>query len=496
MKEISNPVQIYIDELNKIKIPDNEKAILDFLGFLNGDLQKSYLSFILSQSHIFESMEAILDTYTNKDFYINAGYSDRTGNVVPKVDKDGKVYYEEYTSSDSTDKVCKTILNSLQSNDKTEWEKFVKYLKSIYEPDKMDIYNNPQLNQLNQDILDDFVLLSSEIIENNHLRDEIRELKNKPVQKDKGFINRVKGFFLQRKREKDIDRKESILQDNNKFIEKALSLIEKYKGNKNTSNVMKSQFELAESLIKAGLPKETFMNILNGLGRCAEASSYCNYRIFNMLKQLSINSRIAKELYSPEILYAQSFQDMTKKIRELLANSELKENSPLTTEYRTKPLRNILLASEDISNVLKGKDLSQNEIQDKMIEYDKEFNDILEEKNAETYLRCCTDLMMKFVSTHPFDDGNGRTSRMLLQVMLARRGILLPSNIDNYFEKQSGTSYSIMESNCLRTENFTQMENYILERAKMFNDGELVLNDEPITFKENERENLKEQIQL
>lgn len=134
------------------------------------------------------------------------------------------------------------------------------------------------------------------------LRDEISGLKNKPVRQDKGFINRMKGFFLQRKRDKEISRKESILQDDSNFSEKALALIEKYKGNKNVSNVMRNQLEFAEGLIKAGLPKETFMNVLNGLGRCTESSSYCNYRIFNMLKQLSINATIAKELYSPEIL--------------------------------------------------------------------------------------------------------------------------------------------------------------------------------------------------
>lgn len=78
-----------------------------------------------------------------------------------------------------------------------------------------------------------------------------------------------------------------------------------------------------------------------------------------------------------------------------MQKADLKENSPITTEYRTKPLRNALLASEDISNVLKGKDLSQKEIQAKMVEYDEEFKNILEEENAETYIKRCTDLMMK-----------------------------------------------------------------------------------------------------
>lgn len=494
MEKIFNPVQSYLEDLSKFKIPDDEKNILDFLSTLNSQFHNSYLSFILSQSHILEGMTAILDSYNYKDFYHNAGYSDRTENIVPRLDKHGRTYYEKYASSDSTDKVCRTILKSLQSDDKTEWEDFVKYVKSIYEPSKMDIYNNPQLNQLNQDVIEDFVLLSREIIENDRLKVEISELKNKPVIQDKGFINRIKGFFSQRKKHKEISKKESILQDDNKFTEKALTLIEKYKRNKNAPNVMINQLNFAENLIKAGLPKEIFVKVLNALERTMESSSYCNYRIFNMFKQLSANATIAKELYSPEILYAKSFQDMTKNIRKLLVKSNLKESSPITTEYRTKPLRNALLASEDISNVLKGKDLSQEEIQSKMVEYDTEFKDILEEKNAETYIRRCTDLMMKFVSTHPFDDGNGRTSRMLLQAMLARRGIFFPSNIDNYFERQSGTDYSIMEDKCLRTENYTQIENYIIERARIFNNGELVLNDTPLNFIDEDRHHAVEQL--
>lgn len=255
---------------------------------------------------------------------------------------------------------------------------------------------------------------------------------------------------------------------------------------------MKNQIEFAERLIKAGLPKETFMKVLNGIGNSVESSAYSNNRTFDMLKQLSVNAEIAQKLYTPEILYAKSFQDMTKNIRVLIARSDLTEQAPITTEYRTKPLRNRMQATEDISNVLKGNNLSQEEIQAKMAEFDEEYEGFLKEENPERYVRNCTDLMMKFVSTHPFDDGNGRTSRMLLQTMLARRGIVLPSNIDNYFERQSDTEYSKMEESCLKTEDYTKMEDYIVERVKQFNNGELILNDEPLTFEDKQRQNVEE----
>ena len=488
MEKQANIVQNYIDEINKVNNPNDKENILDFLGTLDNPMQKRYLSFILSQSHIFNNMINILDTYTNNDFYFNADYIDRHSRVVPKLDKEGKVCYEEAYSAEDTAKACRTILQSLQNGDKTIWKQFVKYVKSIYEPDKMDIFHNNELNLFSSELSKDFMMLQHEITNNDILRNEINELNNKPVIQQNGFINRIKGFFSERKREKEIRKKEKVLQDDSCFSEKALALIDKYKNNKNTTNIMKKQFELAEKIIKAGVSKEDLVKILMGLRECASSSSLSNYKIADMMKQLSINAQIGKKLYSPEILYASTFQDMTQNIRKLLMHVGLEEEKvPITTEYRTKPLKNGFLATEDISNVLKGKNLSQEEIKTKMAEFDEEFKEMLEEKNPETYVRRCTNLMMRFVSTHPFDDGNGRTSRMLLQSMLARRGILLPSTIDNYFERQTGTEYCLMEDSCLRTQDSTKMENYILERVTRFNDGKLQLNDEPLIFPAKER---------
>lgn len=493
MQQQLNPVQNYLDEINKIKIPNDKEKILDFLGSLDGTMQKEYLSFVLSQSHIFTGMTTILDTYTNNDFYYEAGYSERAGNAVPKLNNEGKLYYEKPVSSESIYNACRKILESLQGDDKKIWKSFAKYVESIYEPSEKNNVFRSKLQQLNQDVAEEFFRLRVGMSKNNSLRDEINELNNKPVVQEEGFINKFKGFFKERKRKKEIRKKEAELKDNSTFTKQALSLIKKYKDNENIPNIVRKKMEFSEALIKAGLPKETFERILDGTGRSVERIIFCNSKTYDMLKHLSTNALIAKELYSPEILYANSFQEMTKNIRMLLIKYDLKEEAPITTTYREKPLKNRLLATEDISNLLKGKNFSQEQIQAKMIEYDEEFQKALAEDDAETYVKRCTDLMMKFVSTHPFDDGNGRTSRMLLQAMLARRGIIFPSNIDNYFERQSETDYCKMEDRCLRTEDYTEMENYIIERAKKFNNGELALNDTPITFEENKIQKTLEQ---
>ena len=105
----NNPVQDYIEELNKTEIPVSEINILDFLSSLNSQHQKEYLSFILSQSHIFDSMKRIMDAQTYVSFY-SSTYSDYES--VPMINKeDGKIQYVELTSLYSTSKKCKTELN-------------------------------------------------------------------------------------------------------------------------------------------------------------------------------------------------------------------------------------------------------------------------------------------------------------------------------------------------------------------------------------------------
>ena len=190
---------------------------------------------------------------------------------------------------------------------------------------------------------------------------------------------------------------------------------------------------------------------------------------------------MAQKLYSPQILYANSFQEMTRGIRSILSPTAKQETLPITTQYRKNRLRGeVLFSTREVSTFLKGANFSPNQIQDRMNELDEEFRKLLEVHDAETYVRGCTDLMMKFISLHPFDDGNGRTSRMLLQAMLGRRGVSLPSTIDNYFDREHDTDYSRMEYRCLQTDDYSKMEEHILKRVREYNGEELVLNDENI----------------
>ncbi len=486
---MENLVQNYINQISKLQIPEDERSILDFLSKLDTPEQKMFQRVVLSQSHIYYSMHSILKTQYDRDFYESCGYAYRGENIVPKINQDGTVYYEELTPHSKMDIQAHEILDSLQKGDKTIWLQFVQYIKSIYDPDKMDIYRNIKNERLNHDMQIDFSTLNHDRYSNDKLKQQLEEMdKNPMIIPEKGIIGRIKYFFTKRKLDNDRKKIKSQIKDDTSYEEKALELIDKYKKNPDVPILTKKHLELAEKLIKAGLPQEVFTKVLLGLTYSMQTSSSINYDIFKMQKHLQASCKIAQKMYSPEIIYAKSFQDMTKEVRKLLTAHEIKEDAELSTEYRTIPLKNRLNATEDISNVLKGKNLSQAEIKVKMEELDKEFEKAQQESDPEQYIRKCTQISMKFISIHPFDDGNGRTSRILLQTMLARRGILLPSPIENYFDRQHGTRYTRIEDECLRTENYTKIEDYIIEKVKQYNNGELQLNDEQLVLPNNSKQ--------
>lgn len=278
---MSNPVQNYINQINNIKIPENENNILNFLTTLDSNNQKMYLSFILSQSHIFDAMHRILETQNHKDFYREAGYSDKTGNIVPKIDQDGKVFFEEFTSWDDTNKECREILNSLQNGDKQKWLEFVQYIKSIYEPNKMDIYFNPKNNKLHEDILVDFSRLNYNLHDNDLLKKQLEEINNNPaVIHEKGILNRIKGFISKIKTDRKHKQIKSKIQGDTAFVEKALNLIEKYKNNPDVTAITKKHLDFSEQLIKADLPKEVLSKVLLGLSYSPRSSAFSNNKIF------------------------------------------------------------------------------------------------------------------------------------------------------------------------------------------------------------------------
>ena len=62
---------------------------------------------------------------------------------------------------------------------------------------------------------------------------------------------------------------------------------------------------------------------------------------------------------------------------------------------------------------------------------------LMQEENIEEYIKKAGLLWYHFVLIHPYIDGNGRTGRYLLNLLLAERGIIIPSLFNTSVEKDN-----------------------------------------------------------
>ena len=101
------------------------------------------------------------------------------------------------------------------------------------------------------------------------------------------------------------------------------------------------------------------------------------------------------------------------------------------------------------------------------------------------YVSECAKFMHNFIMIHPFTDGNGRTSRMIFQVMLAKRNILIPSLFDSSYHRiqsmyqklaiKNGLIFDYLDNfstaDNLTTYNndYTYIINYVINRVQQFN---------------------------
>lgn len=74
-------------------------------------------------------------------------------------------------------------------------------------------------------------------------------------------------------------------------------------------------------------------------------------------------------------------------------------------------------------------------IDDDFEKLSKQFQEALSQKDETEFIKKCADFHFDFVRVHPFTDANGRTSRILLSMMLATKNYMLPSLYSTTYEK-------------------------------------------------------------
>ena len=76
-----------------------------------------------------------------------------------------------------------------------------------------------------------------------------------------------------------------------------------------------------------------------------------------------------------------------------------------------------------------------NQIVSSLIALDNEYEAAKKINNTEKYIEAVTIIFQKFIKIHPYKDGNGRTSRLLLDIMLLNKDIFPPILYDTNYDR-------------------------------------------------------------
>ena len=217
------------------------------------------------------------------------------------------------------------------------------------------------------------------------------------------------------------------------YIEK---MRRKYENKKLKQELQDLERKKDEKLIEL---KQIFSN--KGLDILYE-EMYSRYQYYN--EEISMNdivygytfgiNKIKNDLskfFSDVYASSKTIQNQMNVLRKIKDGGSLKDVCNVIREGLGK-FKNIEIGLRDEELCLENDRFTSNStlVKDLLIEFEKledEYKTIMNEKDDETFVRRCADFHFNFLRVHPFSDGNGRTSRILLSTMLGSRNIFFPS---------------------------------------------------------------------
>ena len=180
--------------------------------------------------------------------------------------------------------------------------------------------------------------------------------------------------------------------------------------------------------------------------------------------EIRSNAYIFQHLFSAEILADNNLESLSTKIRQLMINSKLTNEHGLAVTYRNKKIGTN-------NGYISGANLTNEEISAKMKKLTERFYSAQQISDLTEYVQVCADIFHDYVRLHPYDDGNGRCSRMLLQVMLAKRGIFIPSLYDTHYDclrKYQKDNFRYCGDQSIITNDNSHIISYVCNRVNKF----------------------------
>lgn len=201
-----------------------------------------------------------------------------------------------------------------------------------------------------------------------------------------------------------------------------------------------------------------YNKITSNFGRKYSGFSQAVTKLFaDIDSQLKMNIGI----FSEKNLKSEDLLSLINNIRKQMIDNRIVSDHSIVTEYRTQSLGK--------SKYITGTNLNNEQITEAMIQLNKEFEKLKHINDTEIYIRGCADIFQQFLMIHPFMDGNGRTSRIMLTVMLAQRNIFIPSVYSSYTERDPDSMFMVFGDEAATKGNFKLFEDYILAWVQKYN---------------------------
>ena len=171
--------------------------------------------------------------------------------------------------------------------------------------------------------------------------------------------------------------------------------------------------------------------ILNGINEFLEAKILENEYLENLKIDIAMQLKLIKFVYQNNDL--KTLDDVISGIRKQFNTTKLSSRTISTDSNALGYYRHNILNGEE--QIWKNT-ADPEEIPEKMKELNKKYEELLKIEDPIEYKREAVKLYRNFIQIHPFADGNGRTSRYLLDFMMIQRGITPPILYDTYYDRR------------------------------------------------------------
>ena len=460
------------NELSKYEIP-NEEQIISW--FINGDRNATlenwrfYQRCILGMLHLDEHFGAIC--VTKKEF-----------------DNLEKLLRIKTSQIDDLNEIRNLIdaflsCNSVSKSHLVDNNELMNYVKLYAGTSKPVLYKDVEINESKVSEIKNNIEQDNKIIEIlSSASEDIkqgREVSTKFLKNQKEVKFNI--FMTKAKKIKLIDEKIKELKDKVSHLNKQLSL-EELSVKKNYINGV-IEFLNSEYVGKNNLLFERLKNDLTSLSEEQLIDIPIDYLIKgsyikNMENDIIACAHIFKYFWNDKWSKDKSFMELCVIIRSAMSKAKATSDFKISDQLRENEL------ASDNDGFIKGAMLNKEQIASGMKILSHMYDDILKISDTKEYVSECAKLLHDFIMLHPFTDGNGRTSRLIFQKMLANKNIFIPSLFDSYYHRiqygyeknaiKSGhifeylNNFSTAENLTAYNNDYTYIVNYIINRVHLF----------------------------